>query len=284
MSLEVENGTEWLHLGGDINNFLPIVTAPSQHVATSDLSLHHAIQTIQEKRRGSDNMALYIFLKFPSVLNDSLDVLANVFQSSPEQNRSDFPVLLATTLTDGLSSDAYFDLLQQKFPAGIPVVGWTTFHGMDQIWSRIKSESLLLNFQELRMISIIDHLYQDPFGISEEDMRFARLLHRKLELSNPSSFTLIVLDQLLKAFEANRNQNIDKHLRGPLRVKQSSKPIKEILSDYYENSTIYSQNVLNEMSDILSLNRQVGILLRAGLLTGSSAPEILKRYVPIALL
>ena len=271
LSLEVENGTEWLHLGGDINNFLPIVTAPSQHVATSDLSLVHAMQTIKDNHR--DSMALYIFFKSTSILNDSLEIISSVYQSSP-----DFPILLSTTLSDGYTPDQYMDLLDQKFPAGIPVIGWKSFHGMDQIWSRIKSESLLLNFQQLRMINIIDHLYNAPFGISKEDIRFAELLHRKIELSNPSSFTLIVLDQLLKAFEANKNLHIHKHLRrGKLGHKEPSEPIQDILSDYYEKSSTYSKEVQNEISNILDSSKQVGILLRAGLLTNSGGPDILKR-------
>ena len=38
--------SEWLHLGGDVNKFLPIVTSPTQVVSTSDLSLLTALQTI----------------------------------------------------------------------------------------------------------------------------------------------------------------------------------------------------------------------------------------------
>ena len=47
--MEVNNGTEWLHLGGDINTFLPIVTEHSQTAATSDLSLEQALNMVKEK-------------------------------------------------------------------------------------------------------------------------------------------------------------------------------------------------------------------------------------------
>ena len=40
--------SEWLHLGGDVNKFLPILTSPTQVVSTSDLSLQQALQTIKQ--------------------------------------------------------------------------------------------------------------------------------------------------------------------------------------------------------------------------------------------
>ena len=49
LAMQVNNGTEWLHLGGDINTFLPIVTEHSQSAATSDLTLEMAMDMVKEK-------------------------------------------------------------------------------------------------------------------------------------------------------------------------------------------------------------------------------------------
>ena len=46
--MQVNNGTEWLHLGGDINTFLPIVTEQNLAAATSDLTLETALSVIKE--------------------------------------------------------------------------------------------------------------------------------------------------------------------------------------------------------------------------------------------
>ena len=46
--MQVNNGTEWLHLGGDINTFLPIVTEQNLAAATSDLTLETALSMIKE--------------------------------------------------------------------------------------------------------------------------------------------------------------------------------------------------------------------------------------------
>ena len=78
-------------------------------------------------------------------MDDSLDVLSSAYQD----NHPNYPVMLETTLNDELTASQYFQLLKEKFPAGIPVVGWKTVHGMDQIWNRIEREDLLLNFQHL---------------------------------------------------------------------------------------------------------------------------------------
>ena len=49
LAMQINNGTEFLHLGGDINTFLPIVTEHSQTAATSDLTLDLAMSIIKEK-------------------------------------------------------------------------------------------------------------------------------------------------------------------------------------------------------------------------------------------
>ena len=129
--------------------------------------------------------------------------------------------------------------LHESIPFVTGVIGWETYHGMDQVWRRIEDEGLLLNFQLLRIIGLIDQLYQKPMGIRREEVRFVQVLHRKLELSNPQSFTFIALEQLLKALDANGNhalQNIsNKKPKYRQRLSRLSvEPIREILSDYYK--------------------------------------------------
>ena len=46
---------EWLQLGGDLHNFLPIVTSQTPVVSTSDLSLAHALQTVKKVMADNHN-------------------------------------------------------------------------------------------------------------------------------------------------------------------------------------------------------------------------------------
>ena len=278
LSLKVQNGTEWLHLGGNLDSFLPIVTSPSQSVATSDLSLKHALEKIRDERKTDFHSGIYIFLKSPSVIENSLEVMSAVLG-----NKLDIPVLVSTNIYSkdvgeteesiGLSAKDYLEKLKQLFPAGIPVIGWETFHGMDQVWKRIEEESLLLNFQLLRLVSVIDHLYRSPLGISQEDVRFIELLHRKIELSNPFSFTFIALEQLLKAIESNGKHVLQKassksKYKNPRHSRINIKPVTEILSDYYVMTSSYSHGRIEEMKDLIKKNSNIGFSLRAGLVIG----------------
>ena len=82
LSIEVENGTEWLNLGGDLDDFIPIVTAPSQHVATSDLSLQHAMQRISDIN--NSNIAVFVFFKSQEIIGESLDIISsNIDNETP---------------------------------------------------------------------------------------------------------------------------------------------------------------------------------------------------------
>ena len=56
LAMLVNNGTEYLHLGGDINTFLPIVTDHSQTAATSDLTLEQALSIIKKKKMEDTKM------------------------------------------------------------------------------------------------------------------------------------------------------------------------------------------------------------------------------------
>ena len=219
-----------------------------------------------------------IFLESPSVIENSLEVMSAVLG-----NKLDIPVLVSTNIyskdvgeteeSEGLSAKDYLEKLKQLFPAGIPVIGWETFHGMDQVWKRIEEESLLLNFQLLRLVSVIDHLYRSPLGISQEDVRFIELLHRKIELSNPFSFTFIALEQLLKAIESNGKHVLQKassksKYKNPRHSRINIKPVTEILSDYYVMTSSYSHGRIEEMKDLIKKNSNIGFSLRAGLVIG----------------
>ena len=149
LSLHVANGTEWLHLGGEIDKFLPIVIAPAQSVATSDLSLAWAVARILDTRKQEHPLGVFIFFSTHSVIPQALDVLSSIW----DQERANFPILLATNIysTDSIrinstndeisySVQEYLSLLDEKFPAAIPVVGWETFHGMDKVWQRVRGK------------------------------------------------------------------------------------------------------------------------------------------------
>jgi len=280
LSLKVQNGTEWLHLGGNLDKFLPIVTSPAQSVATSDLSLKHALEKIRDERNTDFQSGIYISLSSPSIIENSLEVISSVLGSDLE-----IPVLVATDVVskdvgkseerEGLPAKEYLEKLKKIFPAGIPVIGWETFHGMDQVWKRIEEESLLLNFQLLRLVSVIDHLYISPLDIPQEDVRFLEILHRKIELSKPYSFTFIALEQLLKAIESNGKHALEKasktKYKNPRLSRINVNPVSEVLSDYYVVTSSYSNEIFEEMKNLMENNSKIGFSLRAGLVTGEDS-------------
>ena len=81
LALNVDNGTEWLQLGGDDHSFGPIVTARLQAVASSDLSLVTALTTVREQRKGEDPLGVYIHLAENTITDQALEVISTVFQA-----------------------------------------------------------------------------------------------------------------------------------------------------------------------------------------------------------
>jgi len=287
LSLNVQNGTEWLHIGGDLDNFIPIVTSPTQSVATSDLTLEYALKRIKGQRKHSDALGVFIDLTSLSSLNQTVTILSSIF----DDNLYDFPILVSIKLTylPG-EEEAQFtamnilDFLNENVPFVTSVIGWETYHGMDQVWRRIEDEGLLLDFQLLRLIGLIDQLYQSPMDITQEEVRFVQVLHRKLELAKPKSFTFIALEQLLKAVDANKNhaqENISN--KTPQYRQRNSRlsvgPIREILSDYYIEKSSYPAEIIEQIRRIQGQYLNVGFSLRAGLITNSSEISRLKRWV-----
>ena len=289
LSLKVQNGTEWLHIGGDLDNFVPIVTSPSQSVATSDLTLEFALNRIKDQRKHSDSLGIFIDLTSLSSLNQTVTILSSIFN----ETLHDFPILMSIKLTylpdedeTQYSATNFLDLLKENVPFVTGVIGWETYHGMDQVWRRIEDEGLLLNFQLLRIVGLIDQLYQKPMEISREEVRFVQVLHRKLELANPQSFTFIALEQLLKALDANGNRENISNKKPRYRQRHSRLsvgPIREVLSDYYIVKSSYPAEIIDQMRRIHGNANytSVGFSLRAGLITNSSDISRLKRYLKI---
>jgi len=244
--------------------------------------LDYAMKRILE----SDNplgVGLFIFFSEHSTIPQSLDTISSLLKT----RKSKIPMLLATNVVstsdnddgeemsfndDEMTYDAaeYLQLLNKTVPSSIPVIGYNIFHGMDQVWKRIEGENLLLNFQQLRLISIIELLLTDHENIPNEDARFLEILHRKFELKNPESFTYVVIEQLLKAIEANGKHMLEKSndkTRGYKNYRLSrieSVTVTEILSDYYVSTTKLSDSRLFEMKKFVEKNPETGILIRAG--------------------
>ena len=285
LSLNIQNGTEWLHIGGELDKFIPIVTSPSQSVATSDLTLEYALKRIKDQRKHSDSLGIFIDLTSLSSLNQTVTILSSVFADT----LYDFPILVSIRLTyvpgenEGkLKAIDILDLINENVPFVTSVIGWETYHGMDQVWRRIEDEGLLLDFQLLRLIGLIDQLYKRPMDVTQEEVRFVQVLHRKLDLSHPQSFTFIALEQLLKALDANGNHALEKiSNKKPKYRERNSRlcvgPIREILSDYYIVKSSYRAEIIDQMRRIQGQYLNVGFSLRAGLINNSSDISQFKR-------
>merc|ERR1719244_494238 len=79
LNLQVDNGTEWLHLGGELNTFLPIVSHHSNSVSTSDLSLRSALQIIRDtKVKSGTKIGVHISFLTPSIVPASLSAISAI--------------------------------------------------------------------------------------------------------------------------------------------------------------------------------------------------------------
>lgn len=168
-----------------------------------------------------------------------------------------------------------------QVPSAIPVLGWSTFYGMDQIFDRIRKESILQEFQTKRIIKVIEQLYKDGKEIPQEDARFVELLQRKLKRSNLNSFTELAVGQLYKAIELNgfhvlETENIVQKYYNP-RKRARMEQVREILTDLYISSTSYREEDVTQMIQITENKRNVGISLRAGMVRGQARMSILER-------
>merc|ERR1719228_2241841 len=257
--MKVNNGTEFLHLGGDINTFLPIVTEHSQTAATSDLSLEQALGIVKEKMDNKKNhIGLYVSFLTPTIAPSAISVMPSIF---PEPNLP-FPLLVSATVLDASGGQSSTPLMDgQEFlssltvlvPGATPVLGWATFHGMDKVWKRMENDQILKEFQTSRIVRVVEHLYNDPEDIPKEDVRFVELLQKKLERTNPTSFTDLAVGQLIKAIDANGHHKLEKDPFVPRYASRPPRkdPVRELLPEYYINSSSYSADDVGNMLNIV---------------------------------
>ena len=156
-----------------------------------------------------------------------------------------------------------------QVPGVIPVLGWTTYHGMDKVWRRLNDDNILIRFQTLRIKKMIGDLFVRPDSISDSDVRFLELLVKKVSRTETSSFTVLVLNQLLAAIQSNGHHRLssDTDPFSPRRrAKPRRNPIREILPDNYLGATAgYSQADVDRMLALSKDLDKVGFALRAGL-------------------
>ena len=163
----------------------------------------------------------------------------------------------------------------------IPVLGWGTYHGMDKVWNKLKEDDLLLQFQTVRIIQMVQDLFLYPEKIKDQDVRFLDLLLKRKERSNPTSFTVLALSQLLDAIESNGQHEIEKDPYAPRRAFRPPRtnPIREILPDYYLQSSGYTKEDVDKMLAVTEGIDRVGFALRAGLVQNTESVEQVSRLL-----
>jgi hypothetical protein len=286
LGLGVTNGTEWLQIGGSLDSFLPIVTGESEVAATSDLSLLHALQLFRDSRLPGSSSGLVISFHTPSIIPASIAALAAVFPD-PELP---FPLLVSGLVldsSDGRSAQPLtpggelLEALAERVPGARPLLGWSTFHGLDPVWRRIHDEGLLRHFQTARLEGLLDRLYRDPGGLPAEEVRFAELLEQKLGRGEGgASFTALAVGQLVAAIRANGRHTLEALSpwapRLPSRPPRKE-PVRALLSNYYLASSRYTEGDTAAMAALASNTTYgAGFLVRAGLIAGPRpCPHIL---------
>ena len=172
-----------------------------------------------------------------------------------------------------------------QVPGVTPVLSWGTYHGMDKVWNRIQEDNILRPFQSARVLQMVEDLFLGPDQIKNQDVRFLEMLLKKLEKSNPTSFTVLALSQLLATIEANGLHKLDSASNDPWAPRLASKPprtnpVREILPEYYITTSNYTKDDVDRMLDLAAEwppGTAVGFLLRAGLLdTAESVSAVAK--------
>jgi len=234
-------------------------------------------------------LGLYLTFVTPRNIEESISILNSTFQNF---NLS-IPILISANVlssstaksdsSDLIEGEDFLQLLDDLLPSGIPILGWSTFYGMDPIWSRMRRESILQEFQTKRIIKVIDQLYENGEQIPQEDARFVELLQRKLERSNLNSFTELAVGQLYKAIELNgfhvlETEKLVKKYYDP-RKRSRMEPVREILTDLYMNTNRYEEEDVTKMIKIIQNRKNIGISLRAGMVPNGSNNRILQRLL-----
>jgi len=288
LSMQVNNGTEWLHLGGDINTFLPIVTEQNLAAATSDLTLETALSMIKETLKTDEHPLIGVSITFltPSIVPSSLSLLSSLFPSP----HLSFPLLISAPVLDASEGQSSTPLLDgQEFlnslidlvPGATPVLGWATYHGMDKVWNRMENEEILRDFQTSRLVRVVEALFTDPKSIPQEEVRFVELLQKKLERTNPSSFTELVVGHLVKSIQTNGHHKFEKDPFAPRYASKRPRKelVRELLPEYYLSSSSYSKSSVSEMKELVKDKEGVGLMVRAGLVNGKENGENLLTLV-----
>jgi len=287
LSMQVNNGTEWLHLGGDINTFLPIVTEHSQSAATSDLTLEQTLSLVKEKMGITPSkIGVYISFLTPGIAPSSISVMSSIF---PEPSLP-FPLIVSANVLDASGGESSTPLMDgQEFlssladlvPGATPVLGWSTYHGMDKVWKRIENDEILKQFQTSRIVRVVEHLYSDPEKIPKEDVRFVELLQKKLERTNPTSFTELAVEQLVKSIETNGHHKLEKDPFAPRYASRPPRkdPVRELLPEYYLSSSSYSAKDVDSMLALVRGKGGVGFAVRAGLVSNQADSSHVVRLV-----
>ena len=167
--------------------------------------------------------------------------------------------------------------------SGVTVVlGWATYHGNDKVWNSLAQDKVLTRFQLLRIRNIIQALYFNPSSIKDTDVRFLYFTSSQLESTDPHSFTLLVISQLLSAIKTNGHNS--KAIEDPYAPRRAYRPprkdpIRVILPDYYVNDNGYSRGDVNGMLVMAKNLDNVGFSLRAGMVTSPTAVKEISRLL-----
>jgi len=285
IQVSVDNGTQYLHTGGDLHSFLPIVVGDEDSSPTSDLTLQYALKQVTAK--ANKKTGLHIKFLRTGIITQSLDVLREVM--SHNVNAIDVPVFLEVNVvsasphtTQPLVKDPHQTIqIISKIPGVTPVLGWATYHGNDKVWKSLADSGVLTRFQLLRVRRIIETLWLNPTTIKDTDVRFLNLMSNKLEsqANEPQhSFSHLVISHLLSAIKTNGYNG--KAIEDPYSPRRAYRPprkdpIREILPDYYINTEGYTESQVDQMIHLSKNLTNVGFALRAGMLkTANSTLQI----------
>ena len=220
---------------------------------------------------------LYVSFLTPGIAPSAISVMSSIFPKPILP----FPLLVSANVLDASGGESSTPLMDGKeflssltdlVPGATPVLGWSTYHGMDKVWKRIENDQILKQFQTSRLVRVVEHLYSDPESIPKEDVRFVELLQKKLERTNPTSFTELAVEQLVKSIETNGHHKLEKD---PFAPRYASKPprkdpVRELLPEYYLSSSSYSSDEMNTMLALIKGREGVGFAVRAGLVTNQA--------------
>jgi len=186
LELSVINGTHWLHLGGDVEAFKPVLGEPPE--TSSETTLMQALGRLNET---APNTKALIGFQPKNYASDNLSILREYSKNFPLWLYSEEP------------SDHHRVMLAYELP--------DKAYGLDNVFSRVQNEDILLDHDFYRSKSILNQVFAEH-QVDESQKVYLQRKYKSIKKDHPNSFTDLFINNLLHLVEHLQKMNVPQFL------------------------------------------------------------------------